>query len=358
MGDSDIYNDNYILLLNLKLVGDNINVKTLYNPRMSSKENDKDSPLYVNIYNDYNLSDLAAKTEKPKTEEKKKKDDEYKDETAVTNFVIKVKKDNEEDVIKKDTILRKNDKSFIEEGPGIFFNRTIPGTSASFFSNILYDGIPSDDNNIETLKRITNPDDIAKDGTTPKDKDNIKIRDIVNNNIAFIVKCIFGQYSTILHNGKKYKILSDPNVAKLEPHAIKYPQYDGKPNSITYKLTYFDDGSRVNSINLSGRKTFLRTMVRLNVVEVDADIDKETLSCSDNKTRISDLFDEIFPGFIRKLTKKKRKYSEQFDYQDVEKINSRWDGRMRGGKKIKRKTRRKYKKAKHSSYIKKKKRLH
>jgi len=352
MGDytTDIYKDNYILLLNLKLVGDNIDVKTLYNPRMSSKENDKDSPLYVNIYNDYKLSEIESKTGNPKTKEEKKKEDEYEDETAVTNYVIKVRKDdNDEDVIKKDTILRKNDKSFFEKGPGIFFNRTIPDTSASFFSNILYEGSPYN-------WKLKYPDEIAKDDVKGM---GAGIRHIINNNIAFIVKCIFGQYSTIIHNGKKYKILSDPNVAKLEPHVVTYPQYDsGKQPPTTYKLTYFDDGSRVNAINVSGRKTFLRTMVRVNVVEVDADIDKETMSCSDNKTRISDLFDEIFPGFIRKLTKKKRKYSEQFDYQDVEKINSRWDGRMRGGKKIKRKTRRKYKKAKHSPYIKKKKRLH
>jgi hypothetical protein len=347
----------YILLLNLKLKGINVDETILYNPKMSNNDNKSSTPIYINNraiigYDELQPAD-ETKDGETKDDDGSATDDGFAGgedvsldasegdgvigpETFFATYIPPPSEASEEDTdeaSKEDTVhttdeyratlrskyhITKKRSGDVVIREKRFLNQK--GTGVKIFTEMkeFNNSYPKINEAVEVL-----------DHSIEEKKKRIKAimkqkTDILNKNLEFIINVILKDYSILTVKDKKYKIRNvnppptyfsgDIVLPKRGPHklpTIYYADSDGLTKRNALFTRYGID------------QTYLRTEVTLLV----DDVSDGKYSCDDKRRKILDIWDKIKPY--------REKETDAIDEKIFENINKKMGdqkGDQKGGK--------------------------
>jgi len=343
----------YILLLNLKLKGINVDETILYNPKMSNNDNKSSTPIYINNraiigYDELQPAD-ETKDGETKDDDGSATDDGFAGgedvsldasegdgvigpETFFATYIPPPSEASEEDTdeaSKEDTVhttdeyratlrskyhITKKRSGDVVIREKRFLNQK--GTGVKIFTEMrdFNNSYPKINEAVEVL-----------DHSIEEKKKRIKAimkqkTDILNKNLEFIINVILKDYSILTVKDKKYKIRNvnppptyfsgDIVLPKRGPHklpTIYYADSDGLTKRNALFTRYGID------------QTYLRTEVTLLV----DDVSDGKYSCDDKRRKILEIWNKINPY--------REEEPNTIDEQIFENINKKM-GDQKGGK--------------------------
>ena len=165
--------------------------------------------------------------------------------------------------------------------------------------------------------------------------------DILNHNIEFICNIIFKPFSTLLYNGKIYKINPIGNVGGR----ISKKLFTRKNRHLFDKdvsIKYFDTMERDALKSIGDDTVLLINHINVNVSEVDKEQGIYS-GCDDKRNDIYKMINQVFPGLLERATRSKA----TIDNIDIDTIVAGMDApKDQYGGRIKKSMKRKYTKHK------------
>lgn len=292
-------NNSFILLMNVRLKGKNIDQTVVYNPSMSHTNNRKNDPLYIHIKNKI----------------------VYDGKTLVLDETIEPKPDGEMKKkfaqILKDYTIKKDDLDIITVRKrrliGIGYDSD--GSGVHLFSKL--DKLSPPSKLIDT-RRPEISDEIRK-----KYEKNIETLAInLNHNVKLTINIILKPFSILTIDGKKYKIRHN-GVGSIPTYYVYTPEKSKTPFSLepaTSSIRYDTSDTYAKSAlftKFGDMKTFVRTDVTIYVDDISGG---KNNTCNDSRLMISNMFYTLYPQFDSNEDSVKNRGV----YSELNRINDGW----------------------------------